>query len=350
MTNTQAPTRVAIVGLAAYTGQEAARLVGRHPNLRLVAASSDAMAGASIHTLLPTIGLDIDVTVVGHGDSVAAAIDEGAEVALLATPPNRSDGLVGELLQAGLRVVDLSGAHRIEDPTAHIAAYGYPRESHRSCVYGLTEWTTPEILSRASLVSNPGGFPTAALLPLLPLLTRGLITPERIVMDAKSGTTGAGRSAKISLLHGEVDGNLFSDRVGCQRHTPEIVQELQRHGAADVALTFVAHLMPVARGIVITTYVALPKDEDAKAMGILARDMLRSYYSASPFVRVLERPEAVQMKSVVHTNHCHIGVSGDPNGQQLVIISALDNLVKGGAGQAIQNLNLMLGLDETAGF
>jgi N-acetyl-gamma-glutamyl-phosphate reductase len=346
---TARPIRVSIAGVTAYTGQEAARLIAGHPGFELVSASSDAMAGRHVEALIPDLGPDGNATIVGHGDAAMAASDHGAELALLATPPRRCAEMSADMVRRGVRVIDLSGAHRLVDRGAHLAAYGTPRGDDHDALYGLTEWTEASALRQAALVSNPGGFPCAALLALLPLQRAGLMG-HGLVIDAKCGTTGAGRTAKLSLLHSELYDDVYSDRVGCQRHTPEILQELERHGEGDYALTFAAHLLPVARGILVTVYVDLPSGADAIQSGHAAREALRACYAEAPFVRVLERPEDVHLGAVIRTNRCLIGVVGDPHGRRLVLTSAVDNLLKGGAGQAIQNANLMFGFDMTDGL
>ena len=343
------PIRVSIAGVTAYTGQEAARLIAGHPGFRLVSASSDAMAGRPVNALLPDLGPDGAATIVGHGDAAMAATDHGAELALLATPPRRCAEITRTLLRDGVRVIDLSGAHRLMDAAAHRAAYGTDRQEELKALYGLTEWAPQETLRRASLVANPGGFPCAALLALLPLQRAGLLG-GKLVVDAKCGTTGAGRTAKLSLLHSELYDDVHSDRVGCPRHTPEIVQELKRHGAADVALTFAAHLLPVARGILVTLYADIAADQDPLDVGNAARDVLRATYADAPFIRILERPEDVHLSAAIRTNRCLIGVAADPHGRRLVLTSTVDNLLKGGAGQAIQNANVMFGFDPTDGL
>ena len=347
------PFRVGIAGVTAYTGQQAARLVAGHPGFRTVAASSDAMAGKALTDLDPDLVSDRPVVLVGQNDTVAAARDHGVELMLLATTPQQSDAVASDLLAAGIRVVDLSGAHRLRDIEAHVAGYGFVHRDKglaHGAVYGLTEWADREAIAGAELVTNPGGFPTAALLGLLPLIDTDAVRTDSLVIDAKSGTTAAGRSARVSLLHSEISENVYADRVGCYRHTPEITQGMRQHGAGHVALTFVAHAIPVRRGIIVAAYLPL-----AEGVGITealdrARLAIVGRYAGSPFVRVLERPEDVRLSGVVHTNRCLLGVTADAIGRRLVVVSAVDNLLKGGAGQAIQNANLMFGFPETTGL
>ncbi|MGM0575910.1 MAG: N-acetyl-gamma-glutamyl-phosphate reductase [Myxococcota bacterium] len=345
--------RVGIAGVTAYTGQQAARLVAGHPGLRVATASSDAIAGNRLRTLDRDLGPDGEAVVVGHGDTVSAARDVGVDVMFLATPPEQCGRLVPDLRDAGIRVVDLSGAHRIEEPRAHLSAYGFERarpDVVGQAVYGLTEWADRAALARTGLVANPGGFPTAILLALLPLLRADLVDLESLVVDGKCGTSAAGRSARVSLLFSELYGNFYADLVGPNRHTPEITQELTRRGAERMGMTFVAHLLPVARGIFTTCYVRPSRMDDVTQAAELARAAMEASYAESPFVRVLERPEDVHLDHVAGTNRCQIAVTGDPHGGRLIVVSALDNLLKGGAGQAIQNANLMFGLAEDAGL
>ncbi|MDP6946186.1 MAG: hypothetical protein QF464_18705 [Myxococcota bacterium] len=178
----QRPVRVSIAGVTAYTGQQAARLLAGHPGFELVSASSDALAGRRVEALIPGLEADGRATIVGHGDAAMAARDHGAQLALLATPPRQCAEMSATLLADGVRVIDLSGAHRLVDPKAHMAAYGTPRDTATTAVYGLTEWAAPDALRSAQLIANPGGFPCAALLALLPLQEAGLLG-DRLVVD-----------------------------------------------------------------------------------------------------------------------------------------------------------------------
>ncbi len=339
-----ATVRVGIGGVREYTGREAARLIAGHPTFKVVTASSDAMAGNRLSALDPDLGESGEGIVVGHGDLVSAAVDYGVDLMLLAMQPQRSSRFVAELREAGIRVVDLSGAWRIEDPGAHYNAYGFAQPDpalQAEAVYGLTEWADPGRLRAAGLVTNPGGFPSAALLALLPLVEAGLLEPGSLIVDAKQGTTGAGRIAKVPLLHSEIFGDFAAERVGCHRHTPEIVQQLTRCGATGTRLTLVVHTLPVARGILVTTYLDVPGIDDAIEAGRQVRDRLRARYADAPFIRVLEHPRDVHLSAVVGTNRCLIAAVGEPEGGRVVLVSALDNLLKGGAGQALQNANIM---------
>ncbi|MCB9729968.1 MAG: N-acetyl-gamma-glutamyl-phosphate reductase [Deltaproteobacteria bacterium] len=346
------PIRVGICGITAYTGQEAARLVAGHPDMHVVTASSDGMAGRRLSALDRDLGEQGDAMVVGHGDAVAAARDLDCELMFIATTPELAVRLVPSFREAGVRVVDLSGAHRLSDPAVHMSAYGLDNRSDAcsaEAVYGLSEWAGPE-LSTAGLVANPGGFPTAILLALLPLCHGGLVDLGSVVVDGKFGTTGAGRSARIPLLYSELFGNFYMDLVGPNRHIPEIDQALRTHGHAAPGITFVAHLLPVPRGIYATIYLRVPGESDARVAAERVASTLATHYEGAPFVQVLERPEEVHLDHVVGTNRCRMAATSDPHGGRVVVVSALDNLVKGGAGQAVQNANRMFGLDESAGL
>jgi N-acetyl-gamma-glutamyl-phosphate reductase len=346
------PIRVGICGITAYTGQEAARLVAGHPGMEVVTASSDGMAGRRLSALDRDLGEQGAAMVVGHGDAVSAARDLGCDLVLIAATPELAVKLVPGFRDAHIRVIDLSGAHRLTDPALHMSAYGLDNrdEAHAAqAVYGLTEWAG-ESLAGANLVANPGGFPTAILLALLPLCQAGLVDLGSVIVDGKYGTTGAGRSARIPLLYSEIFGNFYMDLVGPNRHVPEIDQALRARGHAAPGITFVAHLLPVPRGIYATIYLRVPGESDARGAAERVARTLAAHYESAPFVEVLDRPEEVHLDHVVGTNRCRLAATADPHGGRVVIVAALDNLIKGGAGQALQNANRMFGLDETAGL
>lgn len=346
----QEPVRVGIAGVRGYAGLEAMKILAHHEGFRVVTASSDALAGARLRKLDPELAADGDAVVVGHNDTVAAARAYDVDIMFLALPASAAAVVAGPLLDAGVRVVDLSGAHRVVDPAAHKRAYGFQRAREMAGLYGLTEWTPREQLAEARLVANPGCFPTAVLLALLPLVQARILDPSSVVVDAKSGTTGAGRSAKVSLLHAEIFGNMYAYRVGQHQHTPEMAQQLAVFGEGPCELTFVSHLLPVARGILATSYLRVRGQEDPFQAADQVRETLRARYAGEPFVRVLDRAEDVQLKEVVGTNRCLMSATADPFGKRVVIVSAIDNLIKGAAGQAVQNANLMVGFDQTQGL
>ncbi|MEP6653821.1 MAG: N-acetyl-gamma-glutamyl-phosphate reductase [Myxococcales bacterium] len=337
---------VGIIGVSGYAGMELARIVARHPQFRLVSAVSDKWAGRALGDLLPLAGPAAQVTCVAQAEASAAF--GGAAVVFLCTPAEVSIELAGPALAAGARVVDLSGGFRL-------AADLYPRwygftharpDLLARAVYALPEATeNAAALAQAALVANPGCYPTASALAVLPLLRAGVIEREGLVIDAKSGTTGAGRKGTEELSFSEVEGDFHAYRVLKHQHTPEIERVLQLSGGGQGPITFMAHLLPTRRGILATAYGRLRPGKTATDAATAVRDFVRG----RAFLRAVA-PDAVRLQAVVGTNRVVIGADADPERGVAVGFAAIDNLVKGAAGQAVQNANLMLGLDETAGL
>jgi N-acetyl-gamma-glutamyl-phosphate reductase len=331
--------RVGVVGASGYSGAVAARLVVSHPRLALAFATSDKHAGEDV-------AAHLGITAPGATRFVAnaAALDlAGAcDAVLLATAADVSVRLAPAFAELGKPVVDLSGAFRLEAP-AYPRWYGF--EHGAPAWLGRAHYGLPELFGappRGSLVANPGCYPTAALLALAPLLREGLIEPGGIVVDAKSGVTGAGRQSGDAYSFVAVEGDLRAYRVLAHQHTPEIVRALGRF-ASGVKLTFTAHLLPVARGLLATCYARPRAGADAKRVA----ECLHAAYAKAPFVRV-GAPDEVRLSRVVGTNLAWVGASADED--VVVAVGAIDNLLKGAAGQAVQNLNAMNGWDETLGL
>ena len=314
----------AIVGASGYSGQEMLDRVLRHPELEVVALGSDSLAGS------PASALDVRLNgslpaFVSNEEALAAGADVvfaclGHDRAALLEPP------------ADTVVVDLSGAHRLQDAELYPAWYGF--EHPRPGSLGEWSYALPELFPPVGkLIANPGCYATAALLALAPLA--GAIEPESVVVDAKSGVSGAGRELKASSHAGFVLENLAPYRIGSHQHAPEIAQ------AVGFPVCFVPHLLPVRRGLLVTCYVAADGD---------ARGLLEDAYASSPAVRVLPEGVAPELARVQHTDGAEIGVFTDRATGRTIVVCALDNLGKGAAGQAVQNANLALGLDETAGL
>jgi N-acetyl-gamma-glutamyl-phosphate reductase len=336
--------KASVLGATGYAGAELVRLLSTHENVKIVHLTSHSAAGTGLNTLYPGLrAADLPVLETYDRDDVAADSD----VVFTSLPHGASGEVIPELFAAGKTVIDLSGDYRYEDAAVYEAWYG---KAHRSpellkeSVYGLPELHRGRIGS-ARLVGNPGCYPTGAILPLAPLVADSLIDAGSIVIDAKSGATGAGRAPSPALHFCEVDENVKAYNVGKHRHTSEIEQELSRlHGRA-VALSFTPHLLPVKRGILSTIYCTPSRP--------LTRDdvfnCLRSFYEGEPFVDVYEEglPE---VKHVNGSNACHIGFALDERVNRLVAVSAIDNLIKGAAGQAVQNMNIIFGLGEKAGL
>jgi N-acetyl-gamma-glutamyl-phosphate reductase len=254
------------------------------------------------------------------------------------------------------KIVDLSGAFRLRDRATFEAAYGHkapPAEQLAASVYGLPELSRA-VIAGTQLVANPGCYPTAAALALGPLLRAGVISPSDLVVDAMSGVTGAGRRADEAYSFAEIYGDARAYKVLEHQHTPEIAQTLADFAGFPVDaidLTFTAHLIPIARGILSTSYARLASTKTAVKTSAELTALLRQAYEGEPFVRVMDRPEQVSLHQVQGTNLCTLGVRCEPKeGGRVVVVSALDNLLKGAAGQAVQNMNLVLGLDERAGL
>jgi N-acetyl-gamma-glutamyl-phosphate reductase len=337
-------TRVAVLGASGYSGVELTKLLAAHPDVELAVAASDRWAG---DTLAARTGSGGELRYVTPDEALARAAD--CEVALLATPAEVSHRVVPALLARGVRVIDLSGAFRLRDAALYPVHYGFAHEHAAmlaEAVYGLPEQFRARVAG-ARLVANPGCYATAVQLALAPIVP--LLAPVRIVVDAMSGVTGAGRKATEDMSFAEVADDLRAYRVLRHQHTPEIEQGLRDAATTVPALTFVPHLLPVRRGILATCHAQL-------APGKTAADVAAAYAAAytrdghgEPFVELAPGAERVALHDVVGTNRCRIGFTVGAAGE-LVAIAAIDNLVKGAAGQAIQNLNLMLGLDERTGL
>jgi N-acetyl-gamma-glutamyl-phosphate reductase len=330
---TAAPVaRVAVAGATGYAGQELLRLLARHPAVTLTAAMSSA--ATSTPRPLPALARIWDEPVVPLDlDALAAS----ADIVFLALPEAASADIGAQLLARGVRVIDLSGAFRIRDDQQRQRWYPATATLPEGVVYGLSEHDAAAIRG-ARLVSCPGCYPTAALLALEPLAKAGLMTGP-VIVDAKSGVSGAGKAPTERTHFSENHGSVAAYGIFSHRHTAEIEQEL------GTAVTFVPHLVPLDRGILETIYVTLkPGTTEAEVAGAL-----RAAYADAPFVR-LTGAMLPEIKHVAHTNFCDIGWKVDEATGRLVMVAVLDNLVKGAAGQAVQNLNLVLGLDERTGL
>jgi N-acetyl-gamma-glutamyl-phosphate reductase len=276
----------------------------------------------------------------------------GCGAVLLATPAEASLELAPKILGSGLKIIDLSGAFRLKDAAAYPAHYGFSHthpDLLARAVYGLPELGNREEIKKAQLVANPGCYATASALALAPLLGKGLLVDEPLIINAASGVTGAGRKATEDFSFTEIDGDFRAYRVLRHQHTPEISQTCSRARGQAVTLTFVPHLLPFKRGILCTVYAHLAKGKDPAALPQAFRDAC----GGEPFLQVMESPDQVSIKGVVGTNRCQVGVAHDGSGAdkgRVVVTSSIDNLVKGAAGQAVQNLNLMLGMEEGLGL
>ena len=340
--------RVAILGASGYTGAELVRLLAHHPGAEIVALAASRRAGMALGDVFPHLGgLDLPRL---------ATLEEldwgglGLDAVFSALPHGASTRVVADLLAlpAPPRVIDLSADFRLTDPAAYVEWYGGPHGAPDllpRAVYGLTEFAR-EALPGADLIACPGCYPTAALLPMVPLLASRAISPGDIVVDAKSGVSGAGRAEKESLLYGEVAEGIHPYALAGHRHLPEIEEHLAAAARSPVVATFVPHLVPMNRGILSTMYVRL-------AAGITpadARLRLFEAFSGAPFVRVLPEGQSPATRMVRGSNHCVLNLFGTRIPGRAVVVSAIDNLVKGASGQAVQNFNVSYGFDETLGL
>jgi N-acetyl-gamma-glutamyl-phosphate reductase len=337
--------RVGIVGVTGYSGLELIRLLLRHPAVDCAAVmASEATGERPLEDIHPQLrGLSRLHCQPRDAARLAAM---GIDTAFLCTPNEVSHELAPRLIAAGVKVIDFSGAFRLKDAACYPAWYGFRHEAPdllRQAVYGLPEWKA-EYIARARLVANPGCYPTSVLLPLLPLVRAGMVDREsEILCDSKSGVTGAGRTAKTEMLFGEISENFRPYSPVLHRHAPEMCQEL---GWDDGRFTFVPHLLPVNRGILSTLYISFRQAMSAADLEAACRER----YANSPFVRILGDLSLPELRAVNHTNFCDIGWRMTGGGKRAVVFSALDNLIKGAAGQAVQNFNLMHGFNEGLGL
>ncbi|MDO4693306.1 MAG: N-acetyl-gamma-glutamyl-phosphate reductase [Eikenella sp.] len=337
------PVRAGIVGATGYTGVELLRLLARHPQVRVAAVTSRSEAGVHIADYFPSLRGVYDLVFQAPDAADLAACD----VVFFATPHGVAMRDAPALLEKGVRVVDLSADFRLQDIPAWERWYGMPftaEEALREAVYGLCELNREAIRS-ARLVANPGCYPTCVSLPLIPLLKAGAVQTGRpLIADCKSGVSGAGRKAAVGTLLCEAGDNFKAYGVAGHRHLPEIRQTIAglQNGVAG-HLVFVPHLTPMIRGMHATTYVHLEAGVDPQAL-------LAEYYADSPFVDVLPAGSTPETRSVRGGNVCRIGVQRAPDSEVWILLSVQDNLVKGAAGQAVQNMNIMFGFDEGAGL
>ncbi len=336
---------VAIVGATGYAGVEALRLLAGHPQARVTYLASHSQAGQTIGHVYPHLADSGELRLQPvEPEAIAAA----AEVALLSLPARQSLELAPQLVGRGVRVVDFGADYRLRDAATYARYYGGAHTAAdllAQAVYGLTEFDRPAIAG-ARLVANPGCYPTAALFALRPAVAAGAVACDDLIVDAKSGVTGAGRSLTQSTQFAEADDNVWPYKLaGEHRHTPEIEQELARAAGGPVGVTFSPHQVPMARGLLATCYARLLHPwTTAEALACY-----RAAYGGEPFIQVLGEG-LPSTKATLGTNCVQVAVRVDERLRRLVAVAAIDNLGKGAAGQAVQNVNCMFGLQETAGL
>lgn len=337
---------VGIIGASGYGGVQLVRLLMEHPKVEIVYLGGDSSAGKPYSDLYPHLGHCVDLTVEPIDLDVVAS---RCQIVFLGLPNGLACDMAPKLIEKGCKVLDLSADYRFSDLETYTAWYKKERSDRTTAamaVYGLPELYRDEI-KEAQLIGCPGCYPTASLMALAPLLKQGLIVPETAIVDAKSGTSGGGRQAKTNLLLAEADNSLGAYGVTKHRHTPEIEQICSDLAGHEVRVQFTPHLIPMVRGILATVYATM------RDPGLVRDDLIviyTAFYRSSPFIKVLPNGVYPQTKWACGTNLCYIGIEVDPRTNRAIIMSAIDNLVKGQSGQAVQALNLMMGWEETLGL
>ncbi|MCI5194020.1 MAG: N-acetyl-gamma-glutamyl-phosphate reductase [Candidatus Electrothrix sp. AU1_5] len=337
--------KVGIIGASGYTGVELARILSTHPEVELTVATSRQYAGKPLAEVFPSLRKRVDLVCENLGPE---ELVDRADFFFAAVPHKTAMDLVPILLKAGKKVVDLSADFRIRD--AAVYEEWYQPHSSIECieeaVYGLPELYRDQV-KNARLTANPGCYPTSIILGLAPLLREGLIDPAHLIIDSKSGTSGAGRSANVGTLFCEVTDGFRAYKVGGQhRHIPEIEQELTVLAGQPVTISFTPHLLPISRGILSTMYAPLSNEISATTETEI-QELYESTYTDEPFVRVCPAGSFPATQHVRGSNCCDIGIKVDVRTGRIIIVSAIDNVAKGASGQAVQNMNLMNGFDET---
>lgn len=337
--------KVGVCGGSGYTGVELLRLLHGHPFVRVAAVTSEKSSGKKVSEIFPSLS--------HHADLVYEPLDrqtllEKADIFFLALPHGASQEAVNFFFSKGKKVIDLSADYRLSSPSVYRQWYGIPHNftsTLKHAVYGLPEIYRAEI-KKARLVANPGCYPTGAILGLMPAVKQKLVDISSVIIDSKSGTSGAGRKADVAVSYCEINEGFKAYGIATHRHTPEIEQEISHLVGKKVVVNFTPHLLPVDRGILTTIYAKLRKKIAEKE--IIA--IYRKAYEKEPFVRVFDSGLFPNIKNVKGSNFCEIGLKLNTRTNTLIIVSALDNLVKGASGQAVHNMNLMTGIHETTGL
>ncbi len=343
------PSPVAVVGASGYSGEELLRILGNHPGVEIAAITSRQHAGKKLGEIQPQFRKHPRLSEIRFIDSqIAGIVASGARFVFLALPHGLAAEFAGPLLEAGLRVLDLSADFRLHDTAVYEEYYGAPHPAPQllaDAVYGLPEIRPAEIAA-AQLVACPGCYPTSILLPLIPLLRCGLLQPRSIIANSLSGVSGAGRKADIPLLFTECNESARAYGLPAHRHLAEIEQELSLAAGSTLTINFAPHLIPVSRGILTTIHAAPTENVTLEIL----TSTYHEAYASEPFVRLLGTTDFPDLKYVTRTNYLDLAWRLDPRTGRVILLSAEDNLTKGAAGQAVQCLNLMAGHPVTAGL
>ncbi|HTK81150.1 MAG TPA: N-acetyl-gamma-glutamyl-phosphate reductase [Bacteroidota bacterium] len=334
--------RAAIIGASGYSGAELLRLLSTRDDVEITRVVAGTSAGKKVAELYPVFAGTVDL----QYEEFRAEKSENADIAFVALPSGESMKVVPGLLASVGRVIDLGGDFRLLSPELYTQYYKHEHVAQHllsEAVYGLPELNS-QAIADAKLIANPGCYPTSVILALLPALKSGLIKTEHIVVNSLSGVSGAGRSASVELSFTEVNENIKAYKIGNHQHIPEIQTVLEKASGSTISLSFVPHLVPITRGIYTTIHASL----DAAVTEAEIRHLYEAFYREAPFVRI--RKEIPQIKDVARTNFCDIGMTLLTPTKQIVLTSVIDNLVKGAAGQAVQNMNIMFGLKQTKGL
>ncbi|NET71759.1 MAG: N-acetyl-gamma-glutamyl-phosphate reductase [Sphaerospermopsis sp. SIO1G2] len=337
---------VGIVGASGYGGVQLVRLLMDHPEVEVVYLGGESSAGKTFADLYPHLGNVVKLNIEAVDPELIAS---RCEIVFLSLPNGLACDIAPKLIEKGCKVLDLSADYRFSDLKTYTTWYGTERKDQslaETAVYGLPELYRDRI-AESNLIGCPGCYPTASLLALAPLLKQGLIIPETAIIDAKSGTSGGGRQGKINLLLAEADNSLAAYNVARHRHTPEIEQICSDLAGHEITVQFTPHLIPMVRGILATVYATL------RDPGLVRDDLLTIYtafYRNSTWVKICNSGTYPQTKWACGSNSCYIGIEVDPRTRRVIVMSAIDNLIKGQAGQAIQCMNIIMGWDEGLGL
>lgn len=337
--------RVGIIGANGYSGAELIRLLAAHPNASIQLLISNSTSGLNIKEVYPHLTGILEKTL---EKLELEEVKKQVDLLFFATPSGVSKDLLPAFVEQGIPCIDLSGDFRLKEASLYSKWYKQNRvqtDLISQSVYGLTEWNRNKVKD-ANWVSNPGCYPTATLLGLLPALKMELVEPQGLIIDGKSGVSGAGRKASLSTHFGETNENFKIYKVGQHQHIPEIEQLIEEVSGVSAPITFSTHLVPMTRGIMCTMYATLKTKTETEAVV----KAYQEFYQNNPFIRIREPGVFPATKEVFGSNYCDIGLYADERTNRLTIVSVIDNVVKGASGQAIQNMNVMMGLDETTGL
>ena len=336
--------KAGVIGATGYAGVELVRLLLGHPLAELSAVSSVSFEGKKLSEIYPSLYQICDMVLTDEEDVI-----KKSDIVFTSVPSGISESIAEKCIRKGAKMIDLGADFRLKDEAAYKEWYGKAYISpklHQNSVYCIPELHRERVSPAVSIVGNPGCYPTSIALGLAPAVRAGLIQTQGIIIDAKSGVTGAGRSLSQNTHFPDCNESFSPYKVAAHRHTPEIEQTLSEICGTKATVTFVPHLLPVSRGIVSTIYTSLSENTNYQSI----RKIYEEYYDNERFVRVLPEGQTANLKRVAYSNYCDISLHADSRANRLVIVSAIDNMVKGAAGQAIQNMNLLFGWEEGTGL